>query len=75
MKDDKWVVRAAAVNALAKRDDRRHAGQIASLLDDEHETVRFNAAAAVIRLTPKRYFSDAMSITNRYFTSLLSIRS
>jgi len=52
LKDDKWVVRAAAVNVLAKRGDRRHAGQIASLLDDEHETVRFNAAAAVIRLTP-----------------------
>ena len=51
LKDDKWVVRAAAVNALAKRDDRRHAAQIASLLADEHETVRFNAAAAVIRLS------------------------
>jgi HEAT repeat protein len=51
LKDDKWVVRAAAVNALAKRDDRRQAGQIAPLLDDEHETVRFNAAAAVIRLS------------------------
>ena len=52
LKDDKWVVRAAVVNALAKRDDRRHAAAIAPLLDDEQETVRFNAAAAVIRLTP-----------------------
>ena len=52
MKDDKWVVRAAVVNALAKRDDRKHVADIAPLLDDEHETVRFNAAAAVIRLTP-----------------------
>lgn len=51
LKDDKWVVRAAAVNALAKRDDRRHAAEIASLLDDEQETVRFNAAAAVVRLS------------------------
>ena len=52
LKDDKWMVRAAAVNALAKRDDRRQAAAIAPLLDDEQPTVRFNAAAGLIRLTP-----------------------
>ena len=52
LKDDKWMVRAAAVNALAKRDDRKQVAAIAPLLDDENEAVRFNAAAAVIRLTP-----------------------
>ena len=52
LKDDKWVVRAAVVNALAKRDDRKHVADITPLLNDENATVRFNAAAAVIRLTP-----------------------
>jgi HEAT repeat protein len=52
LKDDKWMVRAAAVNALAKRDDRKQVAAITPLLDDEHEAVRFNAAAAMIRLTP-----------------------
>jgi HEAT repeat protein len=52
LKDDKWMVRAAAVNALARRDDRRQVGVISPLLADEHESVRFNAAAATIRLTP-----------------------
>ena len=52
LKDDKWMVRAAAVNALAKRDDRKQVAAITPLLDDENESVRFNAAAAVIRLTP-----------------------
>jgi HEAT repeat protein len=52
LKDDKWMVRVAAVNALARRDDRRQVGVISPLLADEHESVRFNAAAATIRLTP-----------------------
>lgn len=51
LRDDKWMVRAAAVNALAKRDDRKQVGAIALLLDDEQDSVRFNAAAAVIRLS------------------------
>ena len=52
LKDDKWMVRAAAVNALARRDDRRQVGIISPLLADEHESVRFNAAAATVRLSP-----------------------
>ena len=51
LKDDKWMVRAAVVNALARRGHKAHASVIAPLLEDEHDTVRFNAAAALIRLS------------------------
>lgn len=50
-KDPKWVVRAAVVDAIAKRGDAGLLDAVVPLLDDEDETVRFNAAAAVVRLT------------------------
>jgi HEAT repeat protein len=50
-KDEKWLVRAAVVGALARRNDPSALKVITPLLDDENEVVRFNAAAAVIQLS------------------------
>jgi len=50
-KDDKWLVRAAAVNAIAKRNDRALLPALLPLLDDKEDIVRFNAAGAVIQLS------------------------
>jgi HEAT repeat protein len=49
--DEKWLVRASAVSALASRGDRSLLSAVVPRLQDEHETVRFTAAAAVIRLS------------------------
>ncbi len=49
--DGKWLVRAAVVGAIARRNDPSLLPDVTSLLDDENDIVRFNAAAAVIRLT------------------------
>jgi HEAT repeat protein len=48
--DKKWRVRAAVVNAIAKRGDPALIGSVEPLLLDANQTVRFDAAAAVIRL-------------------------
>jgi HEAT repeat protein len=48
--DKKWRVRAAVVNAIAKRGDPALLGSVEPLLDDGNDTVRFDAAAAVVRL-------------------------
>jgi len=50
-KDEKWLVRAAVVGALARQKDPAALKVIAPLLDDGNEVVRFNAAAAVIQLS------------------------
>jgi HEAT repeat protein len=49
--DNKWLVRAAAVDALARRGDPAFLPTAVLLLDDENDTVRYNAAAAVVRLS------------------------
>jgi len=49
-KDPKWLVRAAVINAIARRNDSSMLAPIIPLMDDENDTVRFNAAAAVIHL-------------------------
>jgi HEAT repeat protein len=49
--DEKWLVRAAAIGALARRKDSSALKVITPLLDDENDVVRFNAAAAVIQLS------------------------
>jgi len=51
-KDEKWLVRAAAVGALARQKNPAALKVITPLLDDDNEVVRFNAAAAVIQLSP-----------------------
>jgi HEAT repeat protein len=47
----KWLVRAAAYNAIAKRGDPSLKGTAVSGLQDEQDEVQYAAAAAVIRLS------------------------
>jgi HEAT repeat protein len=49
--DKSWLVRAAAVDAIGRRDDPALAPQIAQELDDEKSVVKYIAAAAIIRLS------------------------
>lgn len=49
--DKKWLVRAAVIDALARRDEAAHLPAILPALADENEMVKFTAAAAVIRLS------------------------
>ncbi len=46
-----WIVRAAALNALATRGDPRYIKAAEESLTDEKEEVQYSAAAAVIRLS------------------------
>ena len=46
-----WIVRAAALNALAKRGDPKLIKAAEESLSDEKEEVQYSAAAAVIRLS------------------------
>ena len=48
--DKKWQVRAAVVDAIAKRQDPAMINSITALLNDNNDTVRYDAAAAVLRL-------------------------
>jgi HEAT repeat protein len=52
--DKKWRVRVAAVDTIAKRGDPALLVSVTPLLYDSNEEVRFEAAAATIRLTAKR---------------------
>jgi HEAT repeat protein len=47
----KWLVRAAAYEAIAKRGDPKLKGAAVSGLQDEQDDVQYSAAAAVIRLS------------------------
>ena len=49
--DHKWIVRAAAVTAIARRGDPALLPSAQRLLTDGSDSVRFDAAAAVIRLS------------------------
>ena len=49
--DPKWLVRAAIVDAIAKRGDPALLKAVWPLLNDSNETVRFTAAATILRLT------------------------
>jgi HEAT repeat protein len=49
--DKKWIVRASVLDAIAKRGDAALLPVAVMAMDDENDTVRFNAAAAVIRLS------------------------
>jgi HEAT repeat protein len=59
--DEKWLVRNAAVEALAIRGERRHASVVSPLMTDEHLPVRYTAAAATIRLTTSAVASKAVT--------------
>jgi hypothetical protein len=49
--DEKWMVRAAAIDAIGHRGDATLLKAVVPRLDDDIETVRFNAAACIIRLS------------------------
>jgi HEAT repeat protein len=51
IKDKDWIVRAAAIQALAQRGDPAFEGKIEFSLFDPNPHVRYTAAAAVIRLS------------------------
>ena len=53
-KDPKWIVRAAVVDAIARRGDPSLLNAVVPLLDDEEDAVRFSAAAAILRLSRDR---------------------
>jgi HEAT repeat protein len=52
--DKKWQVRAAAVSAIAERGDAGLADPLNPLLEDSNDTVRYETAAALIRLSAGR---------------------
>jgi HEAT repeat protein len=49
--DKKRRVREAVIEAIAKRGDKALLKALVGLLDDETDSVRYDAAAAVIRLS------------------------
>ena len=49
--DAKWVVRAAAIAAIGMRGDAALLKAVVPRLEDKEDTVRFNAAACIIRLS------------------------
>lgn len=53
MDDKDWIVRAAAVQAIAQRGDPSLIPRVELRFKDRNEKVRFSAAAAVIRLSGK----------------------
>jgi HEAT repeat protein len=52
--DSKWMVRAAVVDAIAKRNDRSLLDSVLPLLNDDNDTVRLTAAATVVHLSARR---------------------
>jgi HEAT repeat protein len=53
LEDKSWIVRAAAAEALARHGSHNNIAMLAPLLKDEHPEVRYEAAAAILRLTPR----------------------
>ncbi len=51
MSDKSWIVRVAALNALARRNVPTPLAQIAAALDDIKDTVQYTAAATVVHLS------------------------
>jgi len=56
--DKKWRLRTAAVDAIARREDTTLLNAIIPVLDDKNSIVRYDAAAAVLRLSGPRAGSD-----------------
>ncbi len=50
-KDKSWLVRAAALSAIAKRGDTKMITDILPALADQKDSVRYTAAAAILRLS------------------------
>ena len=51
--DKDWRVRAAALDAIALREDASLVSRIVSALDDKNDVVRFTAAACVAHLSAR----------------------
>ncbi|HUK30245.1 MAG TPA: HEAT repeat domain-containing protein [Candidatus Acidoferrum sp.] len=51
--DNSWIVRAAAAEALSRHGTQDDIALLAPLLKDEHYEVRYEAAAAIVRLAPR----------------------
>ncbi len=58
--DKDWIVRAAAVEAIAQRGDAALLPEVEARFADSHPKVRYSAAAAVIRLTPLEHTKTAL---------------
>ena len=64
--DKNWLVRVAALEAVAERGDRSLISKVAPSLDDDKDDVRYTAAACIARLSAlpaKRRISDASVAT------------
>jgi HEAT repeat protein len=59
--DKKWSVRAAAVFAIAKRDNRALLNMIIPLLEDKNDIVRYETSAAVLRLSDGKAAEQALN--------------
>ena len=59
--DKKWRVRAAAVDAIAKIEDPALLNAITPVLDDKSDIVRYDASAAVLRLSGGKTASARLS--------------
>jgi len=68
--DKKWPVRAAAVFAIAKKDDPALLNVITPALDDKNDIVRYEASAAVLRLSSGKTGSNLVGLTYRPNTSI-----
>ena len=63
--DKNWMVRVAALEAIAERGDRSLAAKVAPSLDDDKDDVRFTAAACIAHLSalPLRPRSAAPTVS------------
>jgi len=64
--DKNWVVRAAALEAIAERGDRSLISKIAPSLEDDRDEVRYTGAACVARLSamPVKHRTPANSVAS-----------
>jgi len=61
--DKDWRVRAAALDAIALREDSSLISKIASALEDKNDVVRFTAAACVAHLSSLPKKPEAVAVT------------
>jgi HEAT repeat protein len=59
--DKKWRVRAAAVDAIAKTEDSALLNAVTPALDDKSDIVRYDASAAVLRLSADQTNNESMA--------------
>ena len=56
LNDKNWAVRAAAADALGHAGDMSDVNKLMPMLDNSHPTVKYRAAAAIVRLTAPSAF-------------------